>query len=124
MPAYNGNRTTAEVADGAPQSEVVLGSDLVVARVKLPCGKAMPVHAAEGERIVLVLRGSCRLYLPTGDVTLRAHQMIVIPAGIEYSSEALEETEAIEIRKQTSNGRWTSEEREQNYDPDQYLWGV
>lgn len=123
MASYD-RRTKPGVIDSAIQSEAALGSDLVVTRVRLPRGTGTPVRIAENEQFVLVLRGCCRLRLANTDVALGTRQMRVIPPGVEYALEALEETEAIEIRTQMPKDGRSLQQHQRHDDPDQYLWGV
>src|SRR2546422_7760636 len=44
-------------------------------------------HSHENEEMILVLKGTWRFHLPSGDVTLVPNQMLWIPSGVEHSSE-------------------------------------
>ena len=73
---------------------------------------------------MIVLKGAWRFYLPTGEVTLRANQMLAIPPGTEHSSEVLEDTVAIDICTPTRVDWSSGEDRFLHHDPDQLLWAV
>ena len=77
--------------------KVALGENIVVARVEVKEGAITHPHRHESEEIVIVLKGAWVFRLPTGEVTLRANQMLAIPPGVEHSSEALEDTQALDI---------------------------
>ncbi len=72
----------------------------------------------------MVLAGSWRFHLPSGDVTLSANQMLWIPPRTEHSSEALEDTIALDICTPIRMDWITGEDQVLHYDPDQSLWAV
>ena len=74
--------------------------------------------------MILVLKGSWRFHLPSGDVTLGVNQMLWIPPGVEHSSEALEDTVALDICAPTRPDWLNGADRSLHYDPDQSLWAV
>ena len=79
------------------QRKVARGESLTVARIEVKEGAITHPHSHENEEMILVLKGSWRFQLPSGEVTLKANQMLCIPRGVEHSSEALEDTVAIDI---------------------------
>ena len=78
----------------------------------------------EQEEVVIVLKGAWLFHLPTGDVTLRANQMLSIPSGVEHSSEALADTVALDICTPRRLDWITGEDRLLHHDPDECLWAV
>ena len=75
--------------------------------------------------MILVLKGSWRFHLPSGDVTLKADQLLCIPPGVEHSSEALEDTVALDICAPAPRADWLSgADQSLHSDPDQSLWAV
>jgi mannose-6-phosphate isomerase-like protein (cupin superfamily) len=70
------------------------------------------------------LKGAWLFRLPSGEVTIAPNQMLVIPPGIEHSSEALEDTIALDICA-PGRGDWmTGDDHFLHDDPDQSLWAV
>ena len=104
--------------------KVAQGHNLVVARIEVLQWAVTQPHTHDSEEVIMVLKGAWRFHLPTGDVTLRANQMLLIPPGVKHSSEALEDTIALDI---CTPGRldWiTGEDRLLHHDPDECLWAV
>src|SRR5882762_5255517 len=97
MGLYAWDRMKAEEITDLYQRKVAIGESITVARVEVKEGAVTHPHSHENEEMILVLKGSWRFNLPTGEVTLAANQMICIPRGVEHSSEALEDTVALDI---------------------------
>jgi quercetin dioxygenase-like cupin family protein len=104
--------------------KVAIGENLAVARVEVKQGAVTQPHSHESEEVIMVLKGAWRFHLPTGDVTIKANQMLSIPPGVQHSSEALEDTTALDICTPTRLDWITGENRLLHFDPDEFLWAV
>jgi len=117
------NMTSAEIT-GTYLRKTAVGENLTVAQVEVKQGSVTRAHSHENEEVVLVLKGCWRFNLPSGAVTIGPQQMLCIPPGVEHSSEALEDTVALDIcapaREDWANG----EDKNLHHDPDQFLWAV
>ena len=82
------------------------------------------MHSHLNEEVIVVLKGKWRFFLPSGDVTLQADQMLTIPAGVEHGSEVLEDAVAIDVCSPARLDWINGEDRVLHYDPEQYLWAV
>jgi quercetin dioxygenase-like cupin family protein len=106
------------------QRKVARGESLTVARIEVKEGAITHPHSHENEEMILVLKGSWRFQLPSGEVTLSADQMLCIPRGVEHSSLALEDTVAIDICAAPRADWATGADQSLHTDPDQSLWAV
>jgi len=106
------------------QRKVAIGESITVARVEVKGGAITHPHSHENEEMILVLKGSWRFHLPSGDVTLAPNQMLRIPRGVEHSSETLEDTVALDICAPARVDWLNGADRSLHYDPDQSLWAV
>lgn len=104
--------------------KVALGENITIARIEVLKGATTQAHAHASEEVVIVLNGAWRFYMPDGEVTLIANQMLSIPPGIEHSSEALEDTVALDICTPARVDWLNGEDRFLHQDPDQLLWAV
>jgi quercetin dioxygenase-like cupin family protein len=104
--------------------KIAHGTGIVVARVEAREGAVTRPHKHESEEIVLVLKGAWRFALPSGEVTLRANQMLSIPPGVEHASEVLEDTVAIDICSPARPDWVSGEDHFLHRNPDDYLWAV
>ena len=124
MGLYDWDRMKAEDISDLYQRKVAIGDSITVARVEVKAGAVTHSHHHENEEMILVLNGSWLFHLPTGDVTLGTNQLLRIPAGVEHSSEALEDTVALDICAPVRADWLNGTDRPLHNDPDQSLWGV
>ncbi len=104
--------------------KVALGENLSIAKLEVKQGAATRMHSHENEEVVVVLKGVWQFFLPTGDVTLHANQMLSIPPGTEHGSRVLEDVIALDICSPARIDWLSGEDRILHHDPDQSLWGV
>ncbi|HEY6186895.1 MAG TPA: cupin domain-containing protein [Pyrinomonadaceae bacterium] len=124
MGFYDWDKMKAEEITELYLRKVAIGKNITVARVEVKEGAITHAHTHENEEMILVLTGAWRFHLPSGVVTLEANQMISIPPGVEHSSEALEDTVALDICAPTRPDWLTGSDRRLHQDPDQELWAV
>lgn len=124
MGFYDWDRMKAEEITELYLRKVAIGENITVARVEVKEGAITHSHRHENEEMIFVLTGAWRFYLPSGEVTLEANQMISIPPGVEHSSEALEDTVALDICAPTRPDWLAGSDRRLHQDPDQELWAV
>jgi quercetin dioxygenase-like cupin family protein len=124
MGFYDWDQMNADEITDLYLRKVAIGENITVARVEVKAGSITHSHRHENEEMILVLKGAWRFSLPNGEVTLAANQMLSIPPGVEHSSEALEDTLALDICT-SLRGDWTSgADRSLHSDPEQSLWAV
>jgi len=124
MSFYDWDKMRSEHISELYKRKVALADNIVVARVEvMQCAVTQP-HTHDSEEVIIVLKGAWRFHLPSGEVTLRANQMLSIPAGVEHSSEALEDTVALDICTPMRLDWITGEDRLLHRDPDECLWAV
>jgi quercetin dioxygenase-like cupin family protein len=124
MGFYDWDQMDAEEINDLYVRKMAVGENITVARVEVKEGAITHPHRHRNEEMIFVLKGAWRFHLPSGEVTLGANQMISIPPGVEHSSEALEDTIALDICAPTRRDWLTGEDRSLHYDPEQSLWAV
>ena len=124
MGFYDWDRMTPESISLLYTRKVALGDNIVVARVEVMQSAVTQPHTHDSEEVIIVLKGAWRFHLPSGPVTLRANQMLSIPPGVEHSSEALEDTVALDICSPMRLDWITGEDLLLHRDPDEGLWAV
>lgn len=106
------------------RKKLLTSQSMTVAMVEAQKGTSELPHSHDHEQAVLVLRGAWRFQMKGQEFTVRANQMLSIPAQIEHSALALEDTVAVDICAAAQHDRVAPEDRALPYDADQYLWGV
>ncbi len=103
--------------------KVVHGENMSVARLEVGADSVTGPHRHAHEEVTILLQGCWRFQLPTGPVVLHPNQLLTIPAGVEHSSEALEDVVAIDVSGARRTDWLSGEDSVPHYDP-QYFWGV
>src|SRR5437879_13524818 len=91
MGFYDWDKIKPEELTRLSRSRIARSENVMLAEVEVRRGTSTPWHSHENEELVIVLKGAWRFYLPSGELTLEANQMLSIPAGVEHSSQALED---------------------------------
>ena len=71
---------------------MVSGEEGTVARFHIKRGGIVGRHSHRSEQYTMILSGSLKLIFDDGEVVLGPGQLIVIPAHVPHSAEALEDT--------------------------------
>ncbi len=124
MNFYDWNNIKPEEITATYLRKVAIGDNISVARVEVKEGSITQPHTHKNEEVIIVLEGGWRFKLPSGDVTIGPNQMLWIPPGVEHSSEALEDTVALDICTPSRSDWLTGEDQPLHNDPDQSLWAV
>ena len=124
MRFYDWERMEPEEITPAYLRKVAMGENLAVARVEVNRGAITQPHRHANEEVIVVLKGRWCFRLPHGEVMVGSNQMLVIPPGVEHSSEALEDTLALDICAGARSDWITGEDQPLHNDPDQFLWAV
>jgi quercetin dioxygenase-like cupin family protein len=121
---YDWNNMEPSEVNAAYLRKVAMGENVTAARVEVNQGSITQAHHHANEEVIVVLKEAWRFRLPSGEVTIAANQMLLIPPGVEHSSEALEDTVALDICAPGRNDWMRGEDQFLHHDPDQSLWAV
>jgi len=106
------------------RKKLLSSRSMTVVMIEAQKGTSELTHSHDHEQAVLVLRGAWRFQMKGQEFTVRANQMLSIPAQVEHSALVLEDTVAVDICAASQHDRAALEDRSIPYDADQYLWGV
>ena len=106
------------------QRKLAMGENVVVARVEVKQSACTEPHKHDNEELIIVLSGAWKFYLPGRELVLRQNQVLQIPPGVEHSSEAIEDTVALDICTPTRYDWITGSDHSRHHNPDDFLWGV
>ena len=79
------------------ERQFVYGEKGMLARLVLRAGAAVPLHSHENEQITYIVEGALKFVLPDREVTVRAGEILVIPANVPHSAEAIEDTVDLDV---------------------------
>jgi quercetin dioxygenase-like cupin family protein len=77
--------------------QFVAGERSMLARLLLRKGCVVPLHSHENEQITYVLEGALKFTLQDREVVVAAGEVLVIPAHVPHSAEALEDTIDLDV---------------------------
>ena len=124
MKFYDLNEVENDEVNDSYFRKAIYGESLTVAKVEVKEGEITQPHSHDTEEVIFVLKGCWLFHLPDGDVTLQENQMLCIPAGVEHSSEVLENTIALDICSKYRSDWRSGQDKILHSNPEQFLWGV
>lgn len=72
--------------------QVVVGTNIMVARILLKQGSVVPMHHHYHEQVAYVESGALQFTIDGKEVTIRAGECLCIPPNVPHSAVALEDT--------------------------------
>lgn len=72
--------------------QVVVGTNIMVARILLKKGSVVPMHQHYHEQVAYVVSGALQFTIEGKQVTLSAGECLCIPPNVPHSAVALEDT--------------------------------
>lgn len=121
---YDWNKVQQQELAANYLRQVAVGENVTVARVEVKQGSVTPPHSHPNEELIVVLEGAWCFELPSGKVTITRNQTLLIPPGVEHSSEAIEDIVALDICVPARTDWLTGDDQLLHQDPDQFLWAV
>ncbi|HXF42267.1 MAG TPA: cupin domain-containing protein [Pyrinomonadaceae bacterium] len=124
MHFYDLNHLENEEVTSFYLRKAIFGESLTIARVEVKKGETTQPHSHDTEEVILVLKGAWQFHLPDGTMTLRENQVLLIPAGVEHSSEVLEDTIALDICSKQRRDWILGKDKSLHQSVEQFLWAV
>jgi quercetin dioxygenase-like cupin family protein len=79
------------------QRQLIVGQNIMVARVLLQKGATVPEHSHHNEQITYVLEGALKFWIDGRVIVVRAGEVLTIPSHMPHQAEALEDTVDLDI---------------------------
>jgi quercetin dioxygenase-like cupin family protein len=77
--------------------QLIVGSNVMVARVLLKKGARVPMHSHHNEQIAYVLEGAMRFLIDGQEIDVHAGEVLCIPPNMPHAAVALEDTVDLDI---------------------------
>lgn len=97
MLLYEWDRIEKEQLSPVFARQVIHGETMTVARVYLRKGCAVPEHSHHNEQISMMEKGELKFVIAGKEKTLKAGEVLRIPANVPHSAEALEDCVAMDL---------------------------
>jgi len=77
--------------------QLLVGTDIMVARVLLKKGARVPLHSHHNEQVTYVLEGALHFFIENKELTVSAGEVLCIPPHMPHEAIALEDTVDVDI---------------------------
>ena len=90
---------TVELEDLNPllQRQMVVGQNLMLARVLLKKGCIVPEHSHHNEQITYILEGALKFWIDGKEIVVKTGEVLAIPPHMPHKAEALEDTVDLDV---------------------------
>jgi len=90
---------TVELEDLNPllQRQLVVGQNIMVARVLLKKGCIVPEHSHHNEQLTYILEGALKFWIDGKEIVVHAGEVLTIPSNMPHKAEAMEDTVDLDI---------------------------
>lgn len=79
------------------QRQMIVGHEVMLARVLLKKGCIVPLHSHVNEQLTYILEGALKFWIDNQEIVVRAGQVLTIPPSMPHRAEALEDTVDLDI---------------------------
>ena len=77
--------------------QLVVGDNIMLARVILKKGAIVPTHSHMNEQVTYILEGALQFLIAGKEIVVRTGEVLTIPAGIPHNATALEDTVDLDV---------------------------
>lgn len=79
------------------QRQLVVGQEVMLARVLLKKGCIVPLHSHVNEQLTYILEGALKFWIDNREIVVHAGEVLTIPPNMPHKAEALEDTVDLDI---------------------------
>jgi quercetin dioxygenase-like cupin family protein len=79
------------------QRQLIIGNQVMLARVLLKKGCVVPLHSHVNEQLSYILEGALKFWIDGREIVVRAGEVLTIPPNMPHKAEALEDTVDLDI---------------------------
>ncbi len=90
---------TVELEDLNPllRRQLVVGEDIMVARVLMKKGCIIPLHSHYNEQVTYILEGALKFWIDGKEIVVSAGEVLTIPRNMPHKAEALVDTVDLDV---------------------------
>jgi quercetin dioxygenase-like cupin family protein len=79
------------------QRQLVVGQDIMVARVLMKKGCIIPLHSHHNEQVTYILEGALKFWIDGKEIVVNAGEVLTIPRDMPHKAEALVDTVDLDV---------------------------
>jgi quercetin dioxygenase-like cupin family protein len=77
--------------------QLVVGQNIMLARVLLKKGCVVPEHSHPNEQVTYILEGALKFWIDGREIVIRAGETLTIPPNMPHKAEAVEDTVDLDV---------------------------
>ena len=77
--------------------QLIVGHQVMLARVLLKKGCIVPLHSHINEQLSYILEGALKFYIDGKEIVVRAGEVLTIPPNMPHKAEAMEDTVDLDV---------------------------
>ena len=77
--------------------QLVIGQNIMLARVLLKKGCVVPEHSHPNEQVTYILEGALKFYIDGREIVVNAGETLTIPPNMPHKAEAVEDTVDLDV---------------------------
>ena len=77
--------------------QLIVGDQVMLARVLLKKGCIVPLHSHVNEQLSYIIEGALKFYIDNKEIVVRAGEVLTIPPNMPHKAEALEDTVDLDV---------------------------
>ena len=77
--------------------KLIVGKDIMLARVFLKKGCVVPEHSHPNEQVTYILAGALKFWIDSKEIVVHAGEVLTIPPNMPHKAEAVEDTDDLDV---------------------------
>lgn len=91
------NSVAVETLNPLLGRQLIVGKDIMLARVLLKKGCIVPEHSHPNEQVTFVLAGALKFWIDGKEIVVNAGDVLTIPPNMPHKAEAVEDTDDLDV---------------------------
>ena len=79
------------------QRQLVVGTEIMLARVLLKKGCVVPLHSHHNEQVTYIMEGALKFWIDGKEIVVNAGEVLTIPSHMPHKAEALADTVDLDV---------------------------
>ncbi|HZR65662.1 MAG TPA: cupin domain-containing protein [Terriglobales bacterium] len=94
---FSWDRVECEAVTPLLERQLIVGQQVMLARLLLRKGCIVPLHSHVNEQLSLIFEGALKFWIDDKEIIVRAGEVLTIPPNMPHKAEALEDTRGIDV---------------------------
>jgi quercetin dioxygenase-like cupin family protein len=79
------------------ERQLIVGQEIMLARILLRKGCVVPMHSHENEQLSTIIQGALKFLIDGKEIVVRSGEVLTIPSNMPHEAIALEDTLGIDV---------------------------